>query len=77
MGSTWTPPGWHWINDTRYKWRERFAWLPYWSSESTKLIWLKKFWYGVRWIEGPAGEDPLKMEQWLTEEEYMWQALQS
>jgi len=77
MGASWAPPGWFWTNDSRLIWRERFAWLPCRSSESNQRIWLKKHWYGYRWIDGPAGEDPIKSERWLTEEEYVWYQLTS
>lgn len=73
MASFWSPPGWTWnVNDTRFKWSQRFAWLPKKSKESGKRIWLTTAWYGYRWIDGPAGEEPLKNEQWLTDDEYMW-----
>ena len=78
MGVTWTPPGWSWnVNDSRFKWAQRFALSPKRSSESGQCIWLKNAWYGYRWIDGPAGEPPLKDERWLTEEEYVWYQLTS
>ena len=78
MASTWTPPGWSWsVNDTRFKWSHRFTWLPKRSEQSGQLLWFTKAWYGYRWIDGPAGEAPLKSEQWLTDEEYVWYKLSS
>ena len=76
MAASWAPPGWTWnLTDSRFKWSQQFAWLPHRSSESNQLIWLKNFWYGCRWVDGPAGEEPLKIERWLTDEEYMWHKL--
>jgi len=75
MAATWTPPWFQRYLDSRFAWRLRFAWLPYRSSESNQLIWLKQFYYGQRLIDGPAGESPVKLEKWLTEEEYTWFAL--
>lgn len=78
VGATWTAP---WLfkyhsNDT-LKWRQQFAWWPVRSSQSNQRIWLKKCWYGYRFIYGPAGEEPIKAERWLTEEEYIWYQLTS
>lgn len=76
MAATWWP---HWlsryVSSSRMKWLEVFSILPRRSSESGKLIWFTKCWYGYRWIDGPAGEEPIKTERWLTAEEYVWYKL--
>ena len=72
MASTWMPP---WIQrylNSKYNWRIRFAWWPCHSSETGKIIWLKQYHYGYRLIDGPAGEDPVKLEMRLTPAEYTW-----
>lgn len=73
--AAWLPPWWRFDygDESEFKWAERFAWLPYWSAESGKLIWLKKYWYGWRWITGPG--EPVKIERWLTQDEYTWLCL--
>lgn len=77
MASTW--PGWlhKYFSDNVFKWRERFVWWPVYSHVSEQRIWLKKAWYGYRLAYGPAGEEPVKIERWMTAEEYMWHQLLS
>lgn len=68
-----------WINiyrdSTDFKWIYRFVWWPKRSEESGRRIWFKKAWYGYRLVWGPAGEDPVRIERWLTDEEYVWYQL--
>jgi hypothetical protein len=75
MASTWLPLWLERYIGTKFKWQERFAWWPVYSHESKKRIWFKKAWYGHRWVEGPAGEEPVKIERWLTADEYSWYCL--
>lgn len=58
----------------RMTWTQRYTWWPR-QTESGKRIWLTKAWYGTRLVYGPAGEDPVRLEQWMTDEEYMWYRL--
>lgn len=57
------------------KWSQRFAWWPHKSDYSGQRIWLRKYWYGTRLVWGPAGEPPVRIEHWLTDEEYVWTKL--
>ena len=76
MGSTWTPPSYMFFDgDNRLRWQERFVWWPKRSDQSKQRLWMTKAWYGYRYVYGPAGESPVKIEQWLTNEEYMWYKL--
>lgn len=75
MGSGWSPPPYFFSRDSEVTWVQRFAWWPKTSQVSENRIWLTKAWYGYRYVYGPAGEDPVKIEQWLTDEEYMWYQL--
>ena len=75
MGSTWTPPPYFFSIDREFVWKERFIWWPKRSEESGDRIWLAKAWYGYRYVHGPAGESPVKIERWLTDKEYMWYQL--
>lgn len=72
MAATWYPPWMHKYLDSKYTWSFRFIWWPRYSYESKQRIWLKRAWYGYRLIDGPAGEEPVKDERWLTDEEYIW-----
>ena len=54
------------------KWTQRFAWWPCKSDKSGKRIWLTKYWYGTRLVWGIAGESPVRVEHWLTDEEFVW-----
>lgn len=72
MASTWLPP---WISrymNSRYSWSLRFAWIPCRNTESGEIMWLAQYHYGHRLIEGPAGEEPLKLEMRLTGVQYTW-----
>ena len=69
-------PNW-WNNNSEWVWENQFIWRPRSSYISNSRIWLTKAWYGYRYVYGPAGEDPVKLEQWLTDEEYMWHQLTS
>ena len=72
MAATWLPTWLERYVGTKFIWRERFVWWPVYSHESKQRIWLKKAWYGSRLVEGPAGEEPVKVERWLTDDEYIW-----
>ena len=71
----WLPPWLARYVGTEFKWQQRFVWWPVRSYESNQLIWLKKAQYGWRWVEGPAGEEPVKLERWMTKKEYLWHCL--
>ena len=81
VGGLAAPPGWEWqkLEITQriydgcdcYPWMKTFAFLPR-RTISGKIIWLKQYHYGYRLIEGPAGEDPVKLEMRLTPTEYTW-----
>jgi len=75
MGASYSGPPFFFNQDSEIVWQERFAWWPHNSQISNSRIWLTKAWYGYRYVYGPAGESPLKIEQWLTDEEYMWHRL--
>lgn len=73
---------WSWladyINQSSFTWQERFAWWPKQSHKSNQRIWLKRAWYGIKYVYGPEGlAGPVKLERWLTDEEYMWEQLTS
>ena len=71
MAAYWPIPDWmKKYMDGRIIWRERFVWWPQYSNVSNQRIWFKRAWYGYRLIEGLAGEEPLKDERWMTQEEY-------
>lgn len=78
MATSWD--GW-WLGDyvkhSRFEWRERFIWWPKKSHVSGRRIWFKRAWYGTKLIAGPAGTTPVKIERWLTDDEYMWNQLTS
>lgn len=75
MAATWIPLWLQRYMDSKFTWRLRFAWWPVYSEESKQRIWLKSAMYGWRWVDGPAGEEPIKIERWLTEQEYVWYKL--
>lgn len=58
------------LSDQRLKWRRKFFLLPKRSDQSGKYIWLRKGWYGYRWITGPG--EPIRLEYWMSDKEYMW-----
>jgi hypothetical protein len=73
MGSGFSSP---WINiyrdSTEVKWTYRFVWWPRRSDQSGQRIWFTRAWCGSRLAWRFNNEDPVKIEQWLTEEEYIW-----
>lgn len=75
MAATWLPPWLSRYMESKFKWRLRFVWWPVYSEVSKQRIWLTNAWYGWRWVEGPAGEEPVKLERWMTDEEYTWYQL--
>ena len=72
MAAVWIPPYWleHW--NRKYSWRLRFAWIPCRNSETGEIMWLKRYYYGWRIVDGPAGERPVKLELRLTGAQYTW-----
>ena len=77
MGTDYSGSWFYFKDDSKYVWRERYVWWPKRSVESNRRIWLTKAWYGYRFIHGPAGESPVKLEKWLSDEEYIWYQLTS
>jgi len=75
MGASYAGAPFTIVKDNRMVWTERFTWTPKRSFMSNDRIWFTKAWYGYRYVYGPAGESPVKIEQWLTDEEYMWYCL--
>ena len=63
------------ISDGTFIWTQKFVWWPQHSFKSNQRIWLTKARYGYRLVYGPAGEEPVKIERWLTEQEYFLQCL--
>jgi hypothetical protein len=45
--------------------------------DSGVSVWWKKYYHGVRFIHGPAGEDPVVLNQYMTDEEFIWYKLTS
>ena len=72
MGASYTGMPHIFGSGSDFVWEERFTWWPRRSEESGKRLWMTKAWYGHRLVWGPAGESPVRIEQWLTDEEYMW-----
>ena len=72
MGSSYTGIAEIFQRSKEIKWTKCFAWLPKRSSKSGKLIWFKTYWYGTRLVWGPAGESPVRVNQCLTDQEYLW-----
>lgn len=72
MGASYTGP-WLFFGRHAYIWSRKFAWLPKLSDQTGRRIWLCYAYYGYRLIEGPGS--PVKVQVWLTEEEYTWQCL--
>lgn len=64
--------GW---GDSRWHWSLKFAWLPA-KMDSGVSVWRKEYYHGVRVIHGLAGESPAVLHQYMTTEEFTWQALQ-
>lgn len=77
--NNWASSDWlaNYIKHSRFTWQQRFIWLPKRSHVSKQRIWLKRAWYGTKYVNGPAGEHNVKLERWLTNEEYMWNQLTS
>ena len=64
-------------NDGRFgewTWALKFAWLPA-RMDSGVSVWWKEYYHGVRYIDGPAGEEPVTVHQYMTSEEFMWHQL--
>jgi len=59
---------WHWVT--------KFAWLPAKMDSGVSVLW-KGYYHGVRFIYGPAGEDPVVLNQYMTDEEFIWYNLTS
>lgn len=72
--NSWVDASW-WTPNNRFTWQQRYVWWPKESYESKKRIWLKRAWYGTKYVNGPAGQLAVKLERWLTDEEYMWNQL--
>ena len=72
MAATWLPPWLSRYMNSQYSWCSRFAWIPCRNTESGEIMWLTQYQYGYRLIEGPAGEEPLKLEMRLTGAQYTW-----
>ena len=64
-----------WNSNSEWLWEKRFTWRPRSSHISSNRIWLTKAWYGYKYVHGPAGEGPVILERWMTDEEYMWHRL--
>jgi hypothetical protein len=61
---------------SEWSWSTRFAWLPA-KMDSGVSAWWKDYYHGVRFIYGPAGEDPVVLHQYMTAEEFIWYNLTS
>lgn len=59
---------------SNWKWALKFAYLPA-KMDSGDSIWWREYYHGVRYIYGPAGEEPISVHQYMTSEEFMWQQL--
>lgn len=57
-----------------WMWALKFAYLPA-KMDSGDSIWWKEYYHGVRYIYGPAGEQPAIVHQYMTPEEFMWHQL--
>jgi len=55
-------------------WSTKFAWLPA-KMDSDVSVWFKNYYHGVRFIYGPAGEEPVVLHQYKTAEEFIWEVL--
>lgn len=76
MGASFTGFRNWWTIDSDWHWQQQYIILPRRSTSSGKLLWCQRVWHGYRYVLGPAGEEPAKLEKWLTDEEYMWHRLQ-
>jgi hypothetical protein len=59
-----------------WTWSTKIAWLPA-KMDSGQLVWCQEYYHGVRFIFGPAGEDPVILHQYMTKEEFTWSALKN
>lgn len=59
-----------------WSWTTKFAWLPA-RMDSNISVWWKEYYHGIRFISGPAGEDPIVLHRWMTAEEFIWYNLTS
>lgn len=75
MGASYTGPPYMFGRNSEIVWQERFTWWPKRSDESGRRLWMTKAWYGHRYVFGPAGESPVRIELWMTQDEYMWYRL--
>jgi hypothetical protein len=57
-----------------WSWTLKFAWLPA-KMDNGNFVWWKDYYHGVRFIHGPAGEDPVVLHQYMTVEDFTWNAL--
>lgn len=57
-----------------WNWSTKFAWLPA-KMDNGDFVWWRNYYHGVRFIYGPAGEDPVVLHQYMTTEEFTWSAL--
>lgn len=57
-----------------WTWALKFAWLPA-KMDSGVSAWWKEYYHGVRYIYGPAGEEPVTVHQYMTPEEFIWYQL--
>ena len=63
-----------WKHQLEWQWGLKFAWLPA-KMDSGEFIWWRKYYHGIRLIHGPG--TPVVLHQYMTTEEFTWQALQS
>jgi hypothetical protein len=59
-----------------WKWALKFAWLPA-KMDSGEYLWFKDYYHGVRFVFGPAGEDPIILHQYMTPQEYLFNTLKN
>ena len=59
---------------TEWQWYLKFAWLPA-RIDSGDVVWWQEYYHGIRFIFGSAGEDPVILHQYMTKQEFIWQAL--
>lgn len=65
-----------WSDVGEWEWFLKFAWLPV-RMDSGKILWWKQYYHGVRFIFGPAGEDPVVLHQYLTSQEHLFNILKN
>jgi hypothetical protein len=59
---------------TEWQWTLKFAWLPA-RMDSDVTVWWREYYHGIRFIFGPAGEDPVILHQYMTAQEFIWYCL--